>query len=97
MTAERSFAALALEVNVAVLLAVGWGWNRLTGHSWPHHAAPPVPTSDWIGHIADEDLDFVLEDWDEVLDVSREDLLALLHAVEARVRRRAAGAEWVSP
>jgi CBS domain-containing membrane protein len=35
-----------------------------------------------------DDLDAVLEDWDEVLDVSREDLDALFRAVEARVRTR---------
>jgi CBS-domain-containing membrane protein len=57
-----------------------------TGHPWPHHpvparAAPRLP-------YAIEDLDAVLEDWDEVLDVSREDLDALVRAVEARVLAR---------
>jgi CBS domain-containing membrane protein len=42
----------------------------------------------WVGHIEDADLDAVLAEWDEVLDVSRADLLALLHAAEARVLAR---------
>ena len=32
--------------------------------------------------------DAVLAEWDEVLDVSREDLIALLHATEAHVLER---------
>jgi CBS domain-containing membrane protein len=35
-----------------------------------------------------DDLDAVLEDWDEVLDVAREDLDALFRSVEARVNAR---------
>ncbi len=57
--------------------------------SWPHRPVPAPTPPAWLGHIEDADLDAVLEDWDETLDVSREDLLALLHAVEARVRARA--------
>ncbi len=82
------FLLAPLGLNVAVLLACGIVWNRVTGHSYPHHAAPAPVVPSWTGHIEDEDLDAVLEEWDEVLDVSREDLLALLHAVEARVRAR---------
>lgn len=63
-------------------------WNRLTGHSYPHRPAPQVPQPDWIGHIEDSDRDAVLAEWDEVLDVSREDLAALVHAVEDKVRTR---------
>ncbi|MFC3175065.1 HPP family protein [Novosphingobium bradum] len=74
----------ALLANVGGLVAGGWLWNNLTGHAWPHHvravAGPPAYTMD--------DLDAVLEEWDEVLDVSREDLDALFRAVEARVSTR---------
>ena len=76
---------LALAVNVAALLLMGWIFNTLTGHRWPHvpkPAAPPPP-----GYAA-EDLDAVLEEWDEVLDVSREDLDALFRAVERRIHQR---------
>lgn len=47
----------------------------------------PAPIA-WVGHIEDADLDAVLEEWDEVLDVSRDDLIALLHATEAHVLKR---------
>ena len=72
-----------LALNVLALALIGWLYNSLTGHPWPHHpSGPPVqpPTP-----YATEDLDAVLEDWDEVLDVSREDLDALFRAVERRV------------
>lgn len=87
-TAQLSFLVAPLAVNIAILLLLGWTWNRLTGHSYPHRAAPvPVPSA-WVGHIEDADLDAVLEEWDEVLDVSRDDLIALLHATEAQVLKR---------
>lgn len=83
------FLLAPLLLNIVILLAVGFTWNRLTGHSYPHRPAPILAPPNWVGHIEDRDLDEVLESWDEVLDVSREDLLALLHAVEAKVRDRA--------
>lgn len=86
--AGLGFLVLPLALNLLVLLAWGLAWNRLTGHSYPHRAAPQPPQRDWIGHIEDSDLDAVLAEWDEVLDVSREDLSALVHAVEERVRLR---------
>jgi len=74
----------AVVANVAGIVIAGLVWNNLTGHAWPHHvrtvAPPPSYTMD--------DLDAVLEEWDEVLDVSREDLDALFRAVEGRVNGR---------
>jgi CBS domain-containing membrane protein len=86
--AGLGFLVMPLALNVLVLLAAGFAWNRLTGHSYPHHAAPQPVQPDWTGHIEDSDLDAVLAEWDEVLDVSREDLAALVHAVEGKVRAR---------
>lgn len=77
-----------LVLNLLVLLGCGLVWHRLTGHSYPHRAHFVPVAADWIGHVTDEDLDAVLEEWDEVLSVSRNDLLALIHAVEGRVRAR---------
>jgi len=81
---------LPLGINLGALLAAGWLYNNLTGHSWPHHIprVPPTPPEGWVGSYEAADLDSVLEDWDEVLDVSREDLDALFRAVERRVQRR---------
>lgn len=77
-----------MAVNIALLLLFGLAWHKLTGHSYPHRAMPVPAPAAWVGHIEDEDLDAVLAEWDEVLDVSRDDLLALLHATEARVLDR---------
>lgn len=73
---------LPLGLNLLGLLAAGWLWNNATGHRYPHRPAP-APTGPVRYSAAD--LDAVLEEWDEVLDVSREDLDALFRAVEARV------------
>ena len=79
-----------LAINLVLLLLAGWAYNTLTGHSWPHHAPPPapIPQGTWAGTYDEADLDAVLEDWDEVLDVSREDLDGLFRAVEQRVMTR---------
>ncbi|MFT4026460.1 MAG: HPP family protein [Novosphingobium sp.] len=79
---------LPLGLNLIGLLAVAWAYNNLTGHAWPHHAAPPQTPTRWAGSYAVADLDAVLEEWDEVLDVSREDLDALFQAVERRAEQR---------
>jgi len=84
-----AFILAPVTLNAVLLVACGLIWHRLTGTSWPHHAAPVPAVPAWTGHIEDEDLDAILEEWDDVLDVSREDLLAVLHAVERRVRDRA--------
>ena len=82
---------LPLSLNLLGLLAIGWLYNNLTGHSWPHRMAsvPSRPLQGWIANYETEDLDAVLEEWDEVLDVSRDDLDALFRAVERRAQRRA--------
>lgn len=75
-----------LALNLAALAFVGWLYNTATGHRWPHHLPAPLPPS--ATRYRPEDLDAVLEEWDEVLDVSREDLDALFRAVERRVTQR---------
>lgn len=81
---------LPLGLNLAGLLVIAWAYNNLTGHAWPHHVQPPAPEAPprWAGSYAEADLDAVLEEWDEVLDVSREDLNALFEAVERRAEQR---------
>lgn len=89
--AHLTFLFEPLALNVVILLVCGWAWNRLTGHSYPHRATPVPPPRAWVGHIEDADLDAVLAEWDEVLDISRDDLIALLHATEAHVLERVRG------
>ena len=85
-----SFLLMPLAPNVLALAASGWLYNRLTGHPWPHHPAPPpaLPRDTWAGTYDIADLDAVLADWDEVLDIDREDLDALFRALERRVQAR---------
>lgn len=83
-----------LLLNVVALVGAGWLYNNLTGHAWPHVPvqAQPMPphtsNSTWAGTYDRADLDAVLEEWDEVLDVNRQDLDSLFRAVERRVLRR---------
>jgi CBS domain-containing membrane protein len=80
---------LPLALNLLAVIAVAWLYNNWTGHAWPHHPqAVPPPPKPWASRYETEDLDAVLEEWDEVLDVSREDLDALFRAVERQVQRR---------
>jgi CBS domain-containing membrane protein len=92
MVAQHGWMALMLPLglNVLALTAMAWLYNNLTGHAWPHQLQPvaqPVPEG-WLGSYKEGDLDAVLEEWDEVLDVNRDDLDALFRAVERRVQRR---------
>jgi CBS domain-containing membrane protein len=49
---------------------------------------PALPPDTWAGTYDIADLDAVLADWDEVLDIDREDLDALFRALERRVQAR---------
>ena len=81
---------MPLAPNVLALAASGWLYNKLTGHPWPHHSAPAraLPRDTWAGTYDIADLDAVLAEWDEVLDIDREDLDALFRALERRVQAR---------
>lgn len=81
---------LPLGINVLILIAAGWLYNTMTGHAWPHRqpSPPPLTPAGWTGSYEAEDLDAVLDDWNEVLDVSRDDMDALFRAVERRVQGR---------
>ncbi|WP_374412038.1 HPP family protein [Novosphingobium colocasiae] len=82
---------LPIAANILILVAVGYAYNGLTGHPWPHRATTvPVPVANRPGYeIAD--LEAVLGEWNEVLDVDVADLDALFRAVERRADRRERG------
>jgi len=91
-----SFALIPVGLNAVILLAIAWAFNNATGHSYPHrattaphnrHGTADPPPQDRVGYTA-ADIDAVLARYDEVLDVSREDLDALFRQVEARAHRR---------
>lgn len=82
------FLILPLGLNVALLTAPAVAYNRITGHAYPHHAPPVTMPPVLAGRYSLDDLDAVLEDWDEVLSVDRDELDALFRAVESRVASR---------
>ncbi|HEX5934267.1 MAG TPA: HPP family protein [Pseudorhizobium sp.] len=86
-------------LNTALLLASAYAFNNATGRPYPH-LAPAAPqdrhgTSDpqpmhRIGVVPD-DLRAVLEQYDEVINISPEDLDALLHQAQIRAYERRSG------
>ena len=75
--------------NVLLLALAGWLYNNLTGHSWPHQLVVPPPriTESVRDTVTHDDIAAVMEDWDEMLDVDADDLLAFMQAVERHRER----------
>jgi CBS domain-containing membrane protein len=68
-----------IAANVLLLCVVGWLYNNLTGHPWPHRP-PRVPHAPQPGYTR-EDIVAVLKEWNEVLDVDVDDLDAFVQAL----------------
>lgn len=75
--------------NVVVLAACGWLYNNATGHAWPHRMTVPQPrpSPGAPPPFTHDDVTGVLEDWDEMLDVAPDDLLAFIQAVDRQRSR----------
>lgn len=91
-----SFALFPVALNSALMLAIAWIFNNGTRHSYPHRAAAlsgnthgtaDPPPQDRVGYTM-ADIDTVLARYDELLDVSRDDLDLLFRQVEAQAHRR---------
>ncbi|PZQ56446.1 MAG: HPP family protein [Phenylobacterium zucineum] len=90
---EYALAPVGLGSVLLVGAAIVWG--RLSGRSYPHRVAAPSSAhgttdpkpADRVGYTA-ADLDRALEQYGELLDVSREDLDALFRQVELEAHRR---------
>jgi CBS domain-containing membrane protein len=93
------FVLVPIALNTVLLLMVALAFNNATRHRYPnipHDAAPAHGTSDpkpmtRLGFTAD-DLDAVIRQYDQVLDVSREDLESLFERTEMQAYRRRFGA-----
>ncbi|WP_020652607.1 HPP family protein [Massilia niastensis] len=79
------FALAPVGLNTVVLLLAALAYNRVTG---AHHAHKPVAPS----AVADEDIDAALEHFGEALDVTRDDLAAIVNDAEHHAAERRAGA-----
>ena len=100
--ADPLFALQPVLLNSLLLIMAGVAYNRLTGHAYPQRGTS-VPRIDEMPRrsFTDADLDAVLVRYNQVLDVSREDLHMLLEQAQMQAWRRRSGqircAEVMSP
>lgn len=98
---DARFALLPVLLNSTLLVLAGAFYNSLTGRRYPHvqvavAAAPqadvPGPAAPAGSRFTAADLDAALAHYNQVLDVSRDDLEGLLHEAEASAYQRNLGA-----
>ncbi|MDE2414788.1 MAG: HPP family protein [Comamonadaceae bacterium] len=77
--------------NVLVLVLVGMVFNRLTGRSYPHAQLRKGHAPEGSGGFTSDDLDAALTHYNQVLDVSRDDLEGLLHLAGKAAFQRTLG------
>jgi CBS domain-containing membrane protein len=94
-----SFVLAPVMLNSVLILGAALFFNNATGRRYPHrvHAEPAekhdtsdAPPTTRLG-ISTEDLDTVLSRYNQVLDISREDLQAILLETEMRSHQRRFG------
>jgi CBS domain-containing membrane protein len=89
---DPRFALLPVLLNSSLLTAVGMIYNTATGRAYPHRAiAPPAQAPanrDDESQAMDADLDAVLARYNQVLDIGRDDLKALLNSTQLQGYQR---------
>jgi CBS domain-containing membrane protein len=80
------FAFVPVCLDSLLLVLIGVVYNRATGKAYPHAPIPARPGP--AGRFTDADIDRVLGRWNQVLDVPRDELHALLESAEAEAYRR---------
>jgi CBS domain-containing membrane protein len=91
---DFSFALSPVLLDSLLLVAAGLIYNNLTRRPWPHMQRAHLPglaKSSEPAHLHRSDLDAVLARYNEVLDISRDDLETLLEQVESLAYQRAVG------
>lgn len=83
-TTQWTFPLFPVFVNTLLLVCIGAIYNSLTGRPYPHPQGAPAsgPTGATPGPTEPDALSEVLRRYNQVLDVSRDDLEALLHETE---------------
>ncbi len=90
---DPRFALLPILLNSALLVLVAVVYNTATGRRYPHRQAPSAAPAPPAGsRFSAADLDAALAHYNQVLDVSRDDLEELLHHAETAAFRRSLGA-----
>ena len=88
------FALYPVLLNATLLVIAGMIYNNLTGRAYPHTQRAPVTSSRELGEssrFSPADLDVALARYNQVLDVSRDDLTVLLHHAELAAYQRNMG------
>ncbi|PKO44712.1 MAG: hypothetical protein CVU30_02325 [Betaproteobacteria bacterium HGW-Betaproteobacteria-3] len=75
-------------LNSVLLCSVGLLWNNATGRQYPHRQIATDTGSAASTQVTESDLDAVLARYNQVLDVSRDDLQALLEQTQMRAYER---------
>lgn len=83
------YALSPVMLDSLVLVLVGVLYNNLTRRAWPH--VPSTKTGPAHSRFSSADLDAALAHYNQVLDVSRDDLQALLERAEASAYQRNMG------
>lgn len=79
-------------VDVCVMLLMAVFYHRLTGYRYPHQApTKPEPKPATLPSVLEADLDQALSQYGELLDVSRDDLLAVYRLVAVNALHRQLG------
>ncbi len=84
------FALFPMFTGSVLLILAGMAYNTLTGRRYPH-AQTATPASPTPRRFTEGDLDDALSQFNQVVDVSRQDLQRLLHLVETAAFRRSFG------
>ncbi len=83
------FAFFPVGVDCLLLVAAGMAYNGLTRRRYPHGQAAPAPAG--AARFSAADLDTALAHYNQVVDISRDDLEELLHHAEAAAYQRSFG------
>ena len=91
--AGYGFVWMPVGINSVVLVIAALLYHLATGHSYPHavHRSAPASSSASQLGFTSADLDLALENYNEILDIARDDLETLLHDAEANAYRRRFG------
>jgi CBS domain-containing membrane protein len=90
-TTDPAFVLFPVLFDAAALTSAGILYNTLTGRPYPHSLAPSPPSPTQASRFSDADLDAALARFNQVLNVSREDLEQLLNFAEAAAYDRSLG------
>ena len=93
------FVLIPVALNSVLLLATALFYNNATGRRYPHRVAPPAPSPHLTADVeptarfgmTSQDLDVALARYNQVLDISRDDLEQILLETERQVYLRRHG------